>query len=77
MKTTTVILAAGKGTRMRSDLPKILHPICGLPMIFHALNAAESASTETPIVVIGHGADEVRSKIGNSAIWQFDNLTIR
>ena len=68
MKTTTVILAAGKGTRMRSELPKILHPICGLPMIFHALQAARSASTETPVVVIGHAADEVRSKIGDSAV---------
>jgi len=67
MKITAVLLAAGQGTRMKSDLPKILHPICGQPMVFHALDAACAVSTEKPIVVIGHGADAVRKAIGGLA----------
>ncbi len=67
MKITVVLLAAGQGTRMKSDLPKMLHPICGQPMLFHALEAAKAASTEQPVVVIGHGADEVRKAIGAAA----------
>ena len=67
MKTTAVLLAAGQGTRMKSNLPKMLHPICGGPMVFHALNAARSVSTEQPVVVIGHGAEAVRAVIGEAA----------
>ena len=45
-----VVIAAGQGTRMKSDLPKMLHPICGQPMLFHALEAAKRAAArgETP-----------------------------
>jgi bifunctional UDP-N-acetylglucosamine pyrophosphorylase/glucosamine-1-phosphate N-acetyltransferase len=68
MKITAVLLAAGQGTRMKSDLPKMLHPVCGLPMVFHALNAARSVSSELPVVVIGHGAEAVRQVIGDAAM---------
>jgi len=68
MKTTAVVLAAGQGTRMKSDLPKMLHTICGQPLIFYALNAARAASTENPVVVIGHGADAVGKALKDSAI---------
>ncbi len=67
MKTTAVLLAAGQGTRMNSELPKMLHPICGQPMVFHALSTARAASTETPVVVIGHGAQAVRQALGDTA----------
>lgn len=67
MKTTAVLLAAGQGTRMKSELPKMLHPICGQPMVFHALSTARAASTELPVVVIGHGAEAVRKVIGEAA----------
>jgi len=67
MKVTAVLLAAGQGTRMKSDLPKVLHPVCGVPMIAHALKAARVASTETPVVVIGYGAEAVREYIGKAA----------
>ncbi len=67
MKITAVILAAGQGTRMKSDLPKVLHPICGLPMIDHSLAAAKAASSETPVVVIGFGAEAVRESLGKKA----------
>ncbi len=67
MKITAVILAAGLGTRMRSRLPKVLHPVAGQPMIVHGLAAARAASTELPVVVIGHGAEAVREFLGGAA----------
>jgi bifunctional UDP-N-acetylglucosamine pyrophosphorylase/glucosamine-1-phosphate N-acetyltransferase len=54
-----VILAAGKGTRMNSALPKVLHPIAGAPMLHHAMRAAMSLSPARLAVVIGPGADAV------------------
>lgn len=67
MKITAVLLAAGQGTRMKSTLPKVLHPVAGKPMIRHALNAVAQATTETPVVVVGHGSDEVKAYLGESA----------
>ncbi len=67
MKVTAVLLAAGQGTRMKSTLPKVLHPLCGKPMVWHVLEALKSAATEKPVVVIGHGADEVKKYLGDSA----------
>jgi bifunctional UDP-N-acetylglucosamine pyrophosphorylase / glucosamine-1-phosphate N-acetyltransferase len=55
-----VILAAGKGTRMKSGLPKVLHRVAGLPMIDYVLQAAASLSPATTTLVVGHLADEVR-----------------
>ncbi|MDX8434145.1 bifunctional UDP-N-acetylglucosamine diphosphorylase/glucosamine-1-phosphate N-acetyltransferase GlmU [Mesorhizobium abyssinicae] len=56
----SVILAAGEGTRMKSALPKVLHPIAGLPMVAHVAKAAEAAGSGDLALVIGHGADEMR-----------------
>ncbi len=67
MKTTAIILAAGQGTRMKSDIPKVLHPVCEKPMVWHARQAVTSASTEKPVMVIGHGADAVKKYIGDTA----------
>ncbi|MDI6770670.1 MAG: bifunctional UDP-N-acetylglucosamine diphosphorylase/glucosamine-1-phosphate N-acetyltransferase GlmU [Anaerolineales bacterium] len=67
MKVTAVILAAGQGTRMRSDLPKVMHAVCGQPMIYYAIQAAKAASSETPVVVIGHAADAVKDYVHDSA----------
>lgn len=67
MKVTAVLLAAGQGTRMKSDVPKVLHPLCGKPMLWHVLEALKSATTEKPVVVVGHGAEAVRSYLGDSA----------
>lgn len=55
-----VILAAGKGTRMRSQRPKVLHPILGLPLLEYVLRTVHALSPRRVIVVVGHGADEVR-----------------
>ena len=62
-----VILAAGEGTRMKSDTPKVLHPICGRPMIAYALDLAAAAGVQQPIVVLGRGADDVKSRLPKEA----------
>jgi bifunctional UDP-N-acetylglucosamine pyrophosphorylase/glucosamine-1-phosphate N-acetyltransferase len=68
MNIAAVLLAAGQGRRMKSDLPKVLHPVCGMPMISHSLAAAKAASNEKPVVIIGHGAEAVREFIGETAL---------
>ena len=60
MAVSAIILAAGKGTRMKSDLPKVLHEVCGRPMLTYVLDACHAAGCERPIVVIGHDAPRVR-----------------
>jgi len=67
MKVTAVLLAAGQGTRMKSSLPKVLHPLCGKPMLWHVLEALKDATTEKPVVVVGHGAEAVTNYLGDSA----------
>ena len=62
-----IILAAGEGTRMKSDLPKVLHPICGRPMIAYTLDLAVSLGVQHPIVVLGHGAEAVKSHLPKEA----------
>ncbi len=59
-----VILAAGKGTRMKSQLPKVLHPILGKPMISYILQACGTAKVDRTIVVVGYEADLVREQLG-------------
>ena len=72
----TVVLAAGKGTRMRSTLPKVLHQVAGLPLVAHVLNAIETipsasaftpllaaTSAHRPIVVLGYGAEQVETAL--------------
>ena len=58
-----VVLAAGKGTRMKSDLPKVLHRAAGLPLIDHVLRTAASVSPQSVVVVVGHGADQMKSAL--------------
>ena len=67
MKVTAVLLAAGQGKRMKSDLPKVLHPLCGKPMLWHVLEALKDVGTEKPVIVVGHGADKVTNYLGDSA----------
>jgi bifunctional UDP-N-acetylglucosamine pyrophosphorylase/glucosamine-1-phosphate N-acetyltransferase len=64
MKPTVVILAAGLGTRMKSDLAKALHPLAGRPLIQHILTAAAGLGPEKIVLVLGHQADKVRSAVG-------------
>jgi len=58
-----VVLAAGLGKRMRSDLPKVLHPLAGLPLLSHVLAAARSLSPSRLCVVVGHGGAAVREAL--------------
>ncbi|GGG76001.1 bifunctional protein GlmU [Salipiger pallidus] len=59
MSIALIILAAGKGSRMESDLPKVLHRIAHAPMLWHAMRAGQSLDPERTVVVTGHGSDEV------------------
>ncbi|WP_147106121.1 bifunctional UDP-N-acetylglucosamine diphosphorylase/glucosamine-1-phosphate N-acetyltransferase GlmU [Tateyamaria sp. syn59] len=61
MSVALIILAAGKGTRMKSDLPKVLHPIAGAPMLHHALQTSAALDPARTIVVAGHGAEQVQA----------------
>ena len=63
MSLDIVILAAGQGTRMRSALPKVLHPVAGSSMLGHVIHSARQLSPEGIHVVIGHGADAVRERL--------------
>lgn len=56
-----VILAAGQGTRMKSKLYKVLHPVCGKPMVEHVASQVLQLETDKIVTVIGHGAEQVRS----------------
>lgn len=59
MKTYAIVLAAGKGTRMKSDLPKVMHTISGVPMIEHVVRSVETLQVDEIYVITGHGASEV------------------
>ena len=63
-----VILAAGQGTRMKSDLPKVLHPVAGKPMLSHVVQAAKALDAAPIVPVIGHGADLVRTALESEAL---------
>ncbi|MCK0536868.1 bifunctional UDP-N-acetylglucosamine diphosphorylase/glucosamine-1-phosphate N-acetyltransferase GlmU [Alcanivorax quisquiliarum] len=63
MELAVIILAAGKGTRMRSHLPKVAHPIAGRPMLAHVIDGARSLAPARICVVYGHGGDLVREKV--------------
>jgi bifunctional UDP-N-acetylglucosamine pyrophosphorylase/glucosamine-1-phosphate N-acetyltransferase len=59
MPTAVIVLAAGQGTRMKSDLPKVLHPLASAPLVAHALAVARSLDPERIVVVVGHGGEAV------------------
>ena len=59
MSTALIILGAGMGTRMNSELPKVLHQIGGAPMLVHAMRAGATLNPEKTVIVAGHGAEAV------------------
>lgn len=63
-----IVLAAGSGTRMKSENPKVLHEICGIPMIAHVLRVLEETGTKTPVAVIGYGAEKVRKALDGYSV---------
>ncbi|HWH78098.1 MAG TPA: NTP transferase domain-containing protein, partial [Candidatus Binatus sp.] len=65
-----ILLAAGQGTRMKSALPKVLHPLCGKPLFLHALDAALRLLPDSVAVIVGHGAEAVQQAYaGVDLIW--------
>ncbi|RDX37024.1 UDP-N-acetylglucosamine diphosphorylase/glucosamine-1-phosphate N-acetyltransferase [Kangiella sp. HD9-110m-PIT-SAG07] len=68
MALSVVILAAGKGTRMRSNLPKVLHPIAGRSMVEHVINTAQELDPRQIVVVAGHGIEEVKQQLNNTQV---------
>ena len=62
-----IVLAAGKGTRMKSDLHKVLHPIAGRPMIEHLLASVADLEPERQVVVAGHGREQLEAQLGGRA----------
>jgi bifunctional UDP-N-acetylglucosamine pyrophosphorylase/glucosamine-1-phosphate N-acetyltransferase len=73
MTTASIILAAGEGTRMRSKHPKVLHPVAGKPMVWHALKAVGSMVDLPPILVVGFRAKDVMDAIGDGAEYVFQD----
>lgn len=67
LKRMAIILAAGQGKRMKSKLYKVLHPVCGKPMVGHVLDTVGQAGVTRNIVVVGHGAEAVKSYLGSAA----------
>ncbi|USK75140.1 bifunctional UDP-N-acetylglucosamine diphosphorylase/glucosamine-1-phosphate N-acetyltransferase GlmU [Peribacillus frigoritolerans] len=61
-----IILAAGQGTRMKSKLYKVLHPVCGKPMVQHVIDQVNQLQIEDIVTVIGHGAEKVQDQLGDS-----------
>src|SRR5579884_2654346 len=66
MHTAAIVLAAGQGTRMKSALPKVMHPVCGLPMVHFAVAAALDAGCDDIVVVVGHGRELVEQYLSRA-----------
>lgn len=74
-ETLGIVMAAGKGTRMESELPKVLVPACGRPMIDYVLDALEAAGISRSVVVVGYRADDVRQALANREQVEFAEQT--
>src|SRR5699024_12307800 len=64
-KRLAVVLAAGKGTRMKSELYKVLHTINGISMVEHVLRAVQQSNVERIVTIVGHGAETVRDVLAD------------
>lgn len=67
MKVMSIVLAAGQGKRMKSKQYKVLHSVCGKPMVGHVLDTVKRVKSEKIVVVVGHGAEQVMAHIGDQA----------
>jgi bifunctional UDP-N-acetylglucosamine pyrophosphorylase/glucosamine-1-phosphate N-acetyltransferase len=67
----SIILAAGEGTRMKSKRPKVLHQVCGYPIIEYVVRAASEVSGDLPVVVVGHRAEEVKQYLGERVRYAY------
>ncbi|MEH7076680.1 bifunctional UDP-N-acetylglucosamine diphosphorylase/glucosamine-1-phosphate N-acetyltransferase GlmU [Neobacillus drentensis] len=64
-----VVLAAGQGTRMKSKLYKVLHPVCGKPMVQHVVDQVMKLNIQEIVTIIGHGAEMVQAQLGDSSLY--------
>ncbi|WP_046173306.1 bifunctional UDP-N-acetylglucosamine diphosphorylase/glucosamine-1-phosphate N-acetyltransferase GlmU [Domibacillus indicus] len=64
-----VILAAGQGTRMKSKLYKVLHPVCGKPMVEHVIDQISGLHTKQIVTIVGHGAEKVKAQLGDRSAY--------
>jgi UDP-N-acetylglucosamine diphosphorylase/glucosamine-1-phosphate N-acetyltransferase len=76
MSVRAVILAAGKGVRMQSELPKVLHPLCGKPLIQHVIDNIRLSGVDDITVIVGYKGEDVIQKIGPTVdyAWQREQL---
>ena len=68
-KRYAVILAAGQGTRMKSKLYKVLHPVCGKPMVQHVVDQISKLNIQDTVTIIGHGAEKVQAQLGEGSLY--------
>ncbi len=79
MALNVVIMAAGKGTRMKSALPKVLHKLAGAPLLAHVMDAAARTGADRTVIITGHGAEAVEAAFadrGAIEVWRGDVNTI-
>lgn len=76
MKRMAVVLAAGQGKRMKSKLYKVLHPVCGKPMVGHVLDTVKATGCERTVVVVGHGAEKVKAYVGGNAEYVLQDIQL-
>ncbi|AUJ64417.1 UDP-N-acetylglucosamine diphosphorylase/glucosamine-1-phosphate N-acetyltransferase [Aestuarium zhoushanense] len=73
MSNSLIVLAAGMGTRMNSELPKVLHKIAGAPLVVHAMKSGEALGLERTVVVVGHGGEAVEAAVKD---WNPDAVVV-
>lgn len=71
-----VILAAGQGTRMKSKLYKVLHPVCGKPMVQHVVDQVQMLNIEEMVTIIGHGAEQVKAQLGETSSYALQEVQL-
>src|SRR5215475_10615883 len=73
---SAVVLAAGEGTRMRSGTPKVLHPLCGRPMMLHVVDALAELPLQRIVVVVGYGAESVTKTLHDELVAEVPVVTV-
>ncbi|WP_405105829.1 bifunctional UDP-N-acetylglucosamine diphosphorylase/glucosamine-1-phosphate N-acetyltransferase GlmU [Paenibacillus sp. FSL K6-1217] len=76
MKRMAVVLAAGQGKRMKSKLYKVLHPVCGKPMVGHVLDTVKATGCQRNVIVVGHGAEKVKAYLGEDAEYVLQDVQL-
>lgn len=73
MTRQAVILAAGKGTRMKSKLHKVLHPVCGKPMVQHVIDNIKKADVTEIVTIVGYGAEDVKAALQDRSLFSMQS----